>query len=104
MAGVGTLSMNVWPVYIGFGHTTNDDLPETRRFQIRWDTEDGMIVGHAHPQLDVGEYPCLLYFHAPTGPPSFSAQFQHPFRVTTSGRQHVGPILWDGDHITAQVN
>lgn len=103
MSGAGLLALTVWPAYIGFGTHPDEDLPTEKRFQIRWGTEDGFTVGHAHPVIDTGDYPCLLYFHAPTGPPSFSAQFQHPVHLT-AGRQHIGPIVCVGDEITAQVN
>lgn len=102
--GVGVLGAIVWPTYVGFGSHPDEDVPQDRRFQIQWVDEDGMIVGHADPHVGRGEYPCLLYFHGPTGPPSFAATFDHPLRVTDSGRRHVGPILYVGQQITAKVD
>lgn len=102
IGGLGVLSVTVWPVYVGFGKHPDDDLPVEKRFQIRWADEAGLTVGHADPVVDSGEYPCLLYFHAPTGPPTHSATFDHPYR-TPGGRAHVGPILYVGDEITAEI-
>ena len=96
----GTVTATVWPVFVGFGTHPDEDLPMEKRFQIRWGDEAGVIVGHADPVVEAGEYPCLLYFHAPMGPPSFAATFDHPYR-THGGRAHVGPIVYVGDEITA---
>ena len=98
--GCGTVTAIVWPVFVGFGTHPDEDLPMEKRFQIRWGDEAGVIVGHADPVVGAGEYPCLLYFHGPVGPPSFAAQFDHPLRAR-GGRQHVGPIMYVGDEITA---
>lgn len=103
MSSVGTLAVTVWPVYVGFGHHRDDDLPQDQRHQICWDTEAGMLTGHAHPAVEAGEYTHILYFHAPTGPPTFSAPFDHPVTLP-AGRIHVGPILMHDDQITAQVH
>lgn len=100
--GGGTPTAIVWPVFVGFGADPDEELPMEKRFQIRWGDESGMIVGHADPVVDTGEYPCLLYFHAPTGPPTHAATFTHPYR-THGGRVRVGPILYVGDQITAEV-
>lgn len=100
--GVGVLGAIVWPVYVGFGIDPDQDLPQDKRFQIQWADEGGVLVGHADPVVDAGEYPFLLYFHAPVGPPSFAATFTHPYR-TRGGRAHVGPILYVGNEITAEV-
>jgi hypothetical protein len=104
MAGEGgaVVEVHLSPPYLGLGATPDEIIPEDRRAPIRWESENGTMVGHANPWAP-REYGYVLYFWAPFGPPCFAAQIDQPQTQPTEGRVTVGPILMANGFITAQL-
>jgi hypothetical protein len=92
MAGVGKLTMTVWPAYIGAaleGATPPFSINEPHnggyeRGQIHWyPAKDGMIVGRARVLCPPGVYTHFVYFKHPTLPQACGvAKMAHSIRFT----------------------
>ena len=104
MAGVGTLGVIVWPVYIGAAlegtmppHSINEPHNSGyERGQIHWYPVDDerQIVGRATIILPAGTYTHFVYFKHPTLPAACGvAKLPHPLVFRAPTVLDVDPII-----------
>ena len=94
LGGDGTLTMTVWPVYIGLCNANLGtppfimaaepiDDPRYQRGQITWEYRDGRVVGRARIHCPAGEYTHYLYYQHPTDQALTGiARMPHDIRLT----------------------
>jgi len=96
----GTLSLIVWPAYVGVSttpptgglHWEPSDI-YYQRGQINWELEGEQIVGRAKIYAPAGTFTHLIYFRHPEDPQSVgSVQLPHPITFTEAGVIDVYPI------------
>lgn len=89
----GVLTIDVWPVYMGVGESTDDFTlieqfghPDYQRGQIRWDTQpDGEIVGFARVLLPAGMYTHLMFCNGPSEMLVAIEKLEHPLMFDRPG-------------------
>ena len=101
-AGDGTLTVAVWPAYVGAcqedpgpGPVPYGEPEDTQyqRGQIQWGMQDGDIVGRAVIHAGAGLYTHLAYFRGLEGPCMCGKiQLRHPIRFPRAGVIEVYPI------------
>jgi hypothetical protein len=101
-AADGTLTVAVWPTYVGAcredpgpGPIAYGEPEATRyqRGQIQWGMEEGAIVGRAVIHAEAGRYTHLAYFRGPEGPCMCGKiQLPHPILFPRAGVIEIYPI------------
>ena len=101
-AGDGTLTIAVWPAYVGACQEDPGPGPiaygepeaaDYHRGQIQWDMENDEIVGRAFIHAGPGRYTHLAYFRAADGPCMCGkVQFPHPILFRQPGLIEIYPI------------
>lgn len=96
--GEGTLSMTVWPMYVGLcAGVIHEPLfsVDYERGQIKWVVmPNGEIIGSAEINVPAGEYTHLTYHYGPGAGDGFVGQHQlhHPLRFSGATIVAVDPI------------
>jgi hypothetical protein len=89
-AGVGTLSMVVWPTHAGAVMSNGQEpmfVVDYKRGQIFWEVnEKGTILGRATVEVPAGEWAWIIYCHNPLEPGFVTCQkLAHPLVLTEPG-------------------
>lgn len=99
-ANEGILRVDVWPVYVGMGESTDGITlleyaghPDYQRGMITWEPDPGGdLIGRARILLPAGLYTHILFCHGPVEMVIGVEQLEHPLVFKTAGIFDLNPI------------